>query len=312
MTPDPVAAEEVPPAPSADRTATGGAPSDAAPRSRLREWGEAAVVPRTLVVLLLLVVVAGACVRLGAWQLDRAALRGAAEAQESHAQRLAAEPVPISEVLPAQQSLPVDAVGRPVTAVGSFDGDQQLLVPDRAVDGSPAVLVVTAFRVTEGPDAGALLPVVRGWVGPDAVSTAEGAVEPVDERAAAALAVPAGQTQITGYLQGSEATGAGDDLPEGMVGSVSAGQLANVWGGPSWAGYLVLAEGAAGAAPADGRAGLSPVPPPSVPGETGLNLQNLAYAVEWWIFGLFALLLGWRMLRDEVRHRRADAQDGSG
>ena len=38
-----------------------------------------------------------------------------------------------------------------------------------------------------------------------------------------------------------------------------------------------------------------------------MNIQNLAYAVEWVIFGGFALFLWWRMLRDEVTYRREEA-----
>ena len=33
----------------------------------------------------------------------------------------------------------------------------------------------------------------------------------------------------------------------------------------------------------------------------GLNIQNLAYAAQWWIFGAFAVLLWLRLVRDEAR-----------
>ncbi|WP_230685068.1 hypothetical protein [Cellulomonas sp. JZ18] len=42
--------------------------------------------------------------------------------------------------------------------------------------------------------------------------------------------------------------------------------------------------------------------PPTRAG-TGLNVQNLAYAAQWWIFGLFAVGLWWRLVRDEAAGR---------
>ncbi len=48
---------------------------------------------------------------------------------------------------------------------------------------------------------------------------------------------------------------------------------------------------------------LAKVPTPVAP--TGLNWRNAAYAVQWWVFALFALWLWWRMVRED--HRRAGA-----
>nr|KEP24538.1 hypothetical protein DA06_07920 [Georgenia sp. SUBG003] len=92
-----------------------------------------------------------------------------------------------------------------------------------------------------------------------------------------------------------------------MVGAVSSAELANLWGGPTWSGYLVeftpTPEGRSEVSPA----GLRHAPPPGPAADTSLNIQNLAYAVEWVIFGGFALALWVRMLRDDVRNRREDA-----
>lgn len=265
-----------------------------------RDWLRAALTGRMLGIFAILLLAAGVCVRLGAWQLDRAALRGAERAETELAERLAAPARPLEDVLRAQTSFEARDLGARVSVVGVFE-DRQVLVPGRSVGGEDATLVVTALRVTAGPDEGAMIPVLRGWVSPEAVETTATGPVPADARAAAALAVPEGETEVVGALADSEAAVTGDH-PEGVVGAISAGQLTNLWGGPSFSAYLVLEEGhPAGAS-------LAPASPPGLGPDAGLNVQNLAYAVEWWIFGGFALLLWWRMLRDEVDRRREDAE----
>lgn len=45
------------------------------------------------------------------------------------------------------------------------------------------------------------------------------------------------------------------------------------------------------------------VPPPTT--DTGLAWRNAAYAVQWWIFGAFALWMWFRIVRDDARRERA-------
>ncbi len=262
--------------------------------------------PKMVGLFVLLLVAALVCVRLGAWQLDRATSRGAAEAEAEHAAVLAQDPAPIGEVLAPQTSFRAEHLAVPVEVTGTYDPDQQVLVPDRAIDGQDAVLVVTALWVTEGPHTGAMLPVLRGWVEPDAVSLGDGDPVPVDATVADALEPPAGEQTVTGYLKDSEA-GVATDLGDGTVGAISSAELASLWGGPTWSGYLVEFTTADGEREATSPAGLAHATPPGMAEETGLNIQNLAYAVEWVIFGGFALMLWWRSVRDETTRRREDA-----
>ena len=44
-------------------------------------------------------------------------------------------------------------------------------------------------------------------------------------------------------------------------------------------------------------AGLSRVPPPELPSH--LNVKNAAYAVQWWVFGLFAVWMFVKIIRAE-------------
>ncbi|KAE8763199.1 SURF1 family protein [Georgenia thermotolerans] len=270
------------------------------------DYLRAALTPRLIGIFVLLLAAAVVCVRLGAWQLDRAAIRGAAKAEAAHAATLAADPVPLADVLQPQTTFTAKELARTVEVTGTYRADQQVLVPGREVDGHPATLVVTALWVSEGPDAGAMLPVVRGWVPAEAIRT-DGRAEPADAATAALLRVPDGVQRVTGHLGASEVAESGA-YPEGMVGAISSAQLANLWGGPTFSGYLVeFTENPDGTRSAVAPTGLSHAPPPAMAQETGLNIQNLAYAVEWVIFGGFALVLWWRMVRDEVIYRREEA-----
>jgi cytochrome oxidase assembly protein ShyY1 len=234
-----------------------------------------------LVLLVLLLGAAAVCARLGVWQLDRAEIRGASAAAERLAELEAAPPVAIDDVLEPQTTFRGELVGRRVTATGEFEPAGQLLVEGRAHEGRTGYLVLTPLRVAGGAGggAGAVLPVVRGWV-----------ATPDD---ALALAVPDGVVTVTGYLQASEGAGDGGLAP-GRTDAISSADLVNAWGGPIWSGYVVLTGSDPG--PSDA---LALLPPPTRAG-SGLNIQNLAYAAQWWIFGGFALLLWVRLVRDEA------------
>lgn len=239
----------------------------------------AAVRPRMIVLLVVFLAAAAVCARLGAWQLDRAQVRGA-KAEDRHvAELVAAPPVPLADVLTPQTSFRGDMVSRKVAVTGTYDAAGQVLVGDRAHDGVTGYLVVTPLR----EPGGAVLPVVRGWV-----ATPSDADVP-----------PAGDVALVGYLQASEQAGdgvhLGDGAPSaGRADAVSSAELLNVWGGPIYTGYLVVAS----SDPAQSGAVVL-LDPPRKPG-AGLNLQNLAYAAQWWLFGGFAVLLWLRLVRDEA------------
>ncbi|MGO1509823.1 MAG: SURF1 family protein [Actinomycetaceae bacterium] len=249
--------------------------------------------------LVLLLAAAVVCVQLSAWQFDRAALRGAERAVAAHEATLSADPVPLEDVLRTQTSFGADVYATGVSVTGEWEQDHQVLVVDRAVEGAEAVLVVTSLRLTDGPDAGAMLPVLRGWLPADQVEiSAEGAVA----EDPGALTVPDGQVEVVGHLSNSEQVRDGSTAP-GTELSISSGALAGAWGGPTFSGYLVQ-----GAHDGEGWVGLddglTQAPDPTIAVDTGFNLQNLAYAVEWLVFGGFALWLWWRLVRDDALDRR--------
>ena len=268
----------------------GGAPSDAVvPRS----FWQVARSGRMIGLLLAFLAAAAVCGALGAWQLDRAHERAQLASAQEKAEREAGGPQPLSTVLLPQEAFSGNAVGSAVIVSGTYEPDDQRYVPNRTVDGRAGYLVLTAMRVSDDGSAGAswaglsgapLLPVVRGWA-----ATLE---------EARAATPPSGTVSLTGYVQASEAAGS-DPGADGTIEMISSAQLLSVWGGPIYGGYAVVAT----SDPAQ-AGGLTLLPRPTIEGGDGLNIQNLFYAIEWWIFAGFAVALWLRMVRDESRGGR--------
>lgn len=101
------------------------------------------------------------CLRLGFWQLSRRAER--AERNAILEERLLQEPVPL-------EGLPRDSAGllyRRVTVNGLFDSRRSIVLPGRALRGTPGVHVLTPLMLHEG----AAVLVNRGWLpSPDAAT----------------------------------------------------------------------------------------------------------------------------------------------
>ncbi|MCA5892596.1 SURF1 family protein [Isoptericola sp. NEAU-Y5] len=277
-----------------------------------------AVQPRMIGILLVFLLAAAVCARLGVWQLDRAYQRAELAAQQEAAEALAQGPAALGELLRPQESFPGELVGREVWATGTYEAADQLLVAGRSLDGRQGYLVLTPLRVVDDGTGGAswadlsgapVLPVVRGWV-------------PTPSAAGEVLDVPGGEVRVSGWLQASESVQEGvEPLPDNLDGpplvdSIATGALVNTWGGPTYTGYVVL-TGSDPAQVAAAGGGPEPLPRPVIEGSEGVNLQNLFYALQWWVFGLFAVLLWVRLVRDEAAggrrgHRGDDADDAVG
>ncbi len=234
--------------------------------------------PRFLGLLALVLVLCAAFVWLGRWQLgvaESSAHREAVELARSQA------PAELSTLLQPHAPFRGDLSSRPFTATGHYEPGGQLLVPERRLEGQPGFWVLTPFTVDSS---GATLPVVRGFV-PDAGS----APQP-----------PQGTLTIAGGLAPGESPSP-DPVPSGQIGSVDLSQLVNTWPGELYNAFgFVESEDPATAS------ALATVPTPI--GETGVQWRNAAYAVQWWIFALFALWMWVRMVRDETRRERAAAE----
>ncbi|MER7206841.1 SURF1 family protein [Streptosporangium sp. NPDC000239] len=238
--------------------------------------------PRALVLHLLAIGALVVCGLLGRWQLGVFEDSGRPQAAQDPA------PVAVATLTQPGRHMTSEAVSRRVTASGTYDASRQLLVAGR--DGGAWLL--TPLDLGDGTS----VPVVRGWV--------PGATDP----AAGAGAVPSGTVTVTGRLKPSEATDSvrrgGERLPEGQVLTVSSAELVNLWRGVRLRDGFVIAT-AHSPAPAVAVKPVA-VAPPTEPG--GFSWRNLAYAAQWWIFGLFAVFMWWHFLRDMVRSRTAERE----
>lgn len=258
-------------------------------------WLRALSTARIVVLGIVVALVAVVCIRLGMWQFDRAGIRADDAAAQQFEALATATPVAIDEVLAPQSTFESEHFARRVELRGHFDPQRQFVVPQRHVDGTDAALVVTAFVVDGGPHHGAVMPVLRGWLPEDQVMVPlleTGTTHPE----VTAPPPPPGELRIVGLLNSSEAA-RNENLPPGARAGISAGQLANEWSGALYSGYLVLEE-------PQQPGGISPAPSPLSQIDTGVNYQSLAYAVEWWVFALFAIAFWLKVYRDDVADLR--------
>ncbi len=217
---------------------------------------------------LLALVCVGIAVGLGLWQYG---------AWQAHREAEAADltdvaPVPMTDVLGPDDPFPAPYVGQPVTVSGTWVPAGTVYVSGREHDGREGYWAVTPVTVA-GSDAA--VPVVRGWT-----ATVEDAPTP-----------PTGPAEVEGWLQPGEGTGQVDDdptddvLPQLRLADVIQHVDQDLYGA-----YVVSS------APGPGLAAADLEQLPEVSATTGL--KNFLYAVEWWIFGLFAAYIWWRWVRE--------------
>ncbi|MFG2338852.1 SURF1 family protein [Streptomyces yangpuensis] len=224
------------------------------------------------------------CLFMGSWQLGRFEAR-----VDSHREATAERPAD-QVAAPLESLLPVDTETSGQLASVSGEYAEQMLVPERRLDGATGFYVLTLLKT----DSGKAVPVVRGWL--------PGAADP-----AKAPAAPTGRVEVTGALQAPENSGtkgvhAQGGLPAGQVGVIAAATLVNIVPHPLYDAWLTVQT------PADG---MLPVPA-QAPTNTGLDLkafQNLGYTGEWFVFVAFVLFMWFRLYRREVETLR-DAEAG--
>ncbi|MCH1865681.1 SURF1 family protein [Nocardioides sp. CFH 31398] len=242
--------------------------------------------PRLLLAHVVALVLVSIAVALGFWQL------GAWSAErEAQAVDLTQEaPRPIADVVGPDDGFPADALGRPLEVTGTWVPEGSLVVtgrstaPDEPGDG---VWAVTPVAVDA---ADAELLVVRGWA-PSADGLPEAPSGPVD------LVVRMQPSQAEPGVADPDPSDA--ELPQLRIADAVQLTEADLYGG-----YGVAAE------PTPGLEAVRVPANAEVGPFTGL--QNLLYAVEWWVFGAFAAVVWWRSTRDAVLAGRAAAEAGEG
>jgi cytochrome oxidase assembly protein ShyY1 len=225
---------------------------------------------RGLSLLTFATVMAVACVLLGLWQLDRYQQRG--ERNEAIRSALESEPAPLDAVLDGAttpEEVRGDVQWRTVTVRGTFDSTAELVLRLRSVQGQSGVHALAPLVLDDGT---AVL-VDRGFAATATRSTTEVAVPPPVD----------GVVELTGRVRLSESgQGSGldvDSSPPSIrfvdladLDTTLADDLAPVW--------LERIE----QRPAE-ESDLVAIPPPRL--SAG---PSLIYAVQWFLFGVVAVV----------------------
>ncbi|MBB6345980.1 SURF1 family cytochrome oxidase biogenesis protein [Nonomuraea muscovyensis] len=247
--------------------------------------------PRWIALHVVVLLVIPAFVLLGRWQFGRFEERSANSDRVTA--NLAAPPVPVESL--AGPVAEEDDRYRAVTASGSYDAAQGLLVRRRPQEGRPGFYVLTPLVMADGR---AVL-VNRGWVKAGATADTPPEVPPP----------PTGQVNVTGRLrlsESEESSGIRDrqGLPAGQVLLINLDTIGKRLPYELLGGYVDLTGQQPDTDPAP-----EPVPAPDVGAGGGLNL---AYGVQWWLF-IGVAIGGWILLiRREAADQRAEgAQAGA-
>jgi cytochrome oxidase assembly protein ShyY1 len=217
---------------------------------------------------------------LAPWQLGKNTKTSRENTQIANS--LTAEPVPLTTLLPQQDSSAIDAQWRQVTATGRYLADAQVLARLRVIDGKPAFEVLVPFAVDGGPT----VLVNRGYV------------RPVQGSGVPAIPPPPSEpVTITARLRDSEALAPGKEpfRQDGaqQVYSINTAQIATVTGVPLAGSYLQLVDHQPG--------GLGVIGLPHL--EAG---PFLSYGIQWIAFGIIAPIGVGYFVYSEVRQRRRE------
>jgi cytochrome oxidase assembly protein ShyY1 len=219
---------------------------------------------------------------LAPWQLGKNTKTSRENDQISSS--LTAAPVPVTSILPQQNSTAPDAQWRRVTATGHYLPDTQLLARLRVVDGESAFEVLVPFAVDNGPT----LLVDRGYVRPEPGS-----------KPPPMAPLPTGTTTITARLRDSETAPPGKDpfVRDGFqqVYAIDTGQASKLTGIPLAGSYLQLVDNQPG--------GLGVIALPHL--DAG---PFLSYGIQWIAFGIVAPFgLGY-FIYSEIKVRRRERE----
>jgi len=219
--------------------------------------------PGHLAMLVCVAIAAG----LGVWQYDAWHQHRADAARD-----LANNPaVALGTLMTGDSPFPGRSVGQPVRFTGRWVGGN-IYVSDRVQDGRRGYWVVTALLVDHTRSA---MPVVRGWW------------------PTTTLPAPTGPAAVTGWLEPTEGNGPIDESPrDDVIPMMRIASLVEHVDADLYSGFVIARD-------IPTQEGIPYVPAVSRPGVSAFTgVRNLFYAVEWWVFGGFALFIWVRWCRD--------------
>ena len=225
--------------------------------------------PRWVGLTIVMLIAVVACVFLGLWQLGVAQDEGRKEAVSAAA---ALPRAPLSEVAAPHSAFQAEFSNRPVSVTGTYAAELGFVVPDRRLGGRVGSWVVTPLKTPAGTVA-----VLRGFV---------------DGTPTTLPPPPEGTVTVLGTLGPGESPRTGRPLPDGQRHGIDLAQLVNEWPGDL---YNVVAARLRRVPGTQHRAR----PGAATGGRRPAELQEPAYAIQWWVFGLFAIWMWWKMFRAE-------------
>jgi cytochrome oxidase assembly protein ShyY1 len=229
-------------------------------------------------------------VRLGFWQLHRHESRVADNKLISTA--LHKPGVPVESLTAPGRAVPTDDVWRTVTALGTYDTKDEVVVRQRTGNDESSIgyFLVTPLILRDGK---AIL-INRGWIpaGDNLIQ-----FPPVP-------AAPTGQVKVTGRMRADETSASSGirdtkGLPPRQVMLINSHQQAKRLDRPVLGGYIELTKST--------PAGVKQPQMVAPPDDTSIG-PHLAYAIQWWMFTV-GVPIGWVVLvRREVRERAEAAE----
>jgi len=220
------------------------------------------------------VVLAYGCWWLGRWQFHRLHDREALNSQIRT--NLALPPTPVDRLLARGRPSPARDEWRRVSATGTYEPDQSIVIRYQTRDGGAGVDVVTPLRTSSGT----WLIVDRGWL-----STSNVGMDRVD-----APAPPAGRVRVVGFVR-ADATGGAAAVADRSARAVSSAEIGKALGIPVYGGFVDLQRQTP-----PPRTSLVPAEAPDLG-----NGPHFFYGLQWWFFGLLAVFGFGYLAYDERR-----------
>jgi cytochrome oxidase assembly protein ShyY1 len=220
---------------------------------------------------------------LGQWQFHRLD-----ERQERNAlieRNETAPPAPAADLMSVGGDVAAGDEWRTVTATGSYAVEDTVIVRYRTRDGASGVDVVVPLVTDDGP---ALL-VDRGWL----ATENSGTVDPDD-----VPAPPAGEVTVTGWLR-ADATGDSTSVSDQSTRAISSDEIGEALDREVYGGFVDLRT--------EDPAPAEPLAQPELPELD--NGPHFFYGLQWWFFGLLAVVGFGYLAWDEWRKR--DRPDGA-
>lgn len=218
---------------------------------------------------------------LGEWQFgrleDRKQSNAVVRANEDR------DPASVTDVLSVGRPVSENDEWRRITATGTYDTANTVIVRYRTRDGAAGIDVVVPLVTADGT---ALL-VDRGWMASDNQGTGPDDVP----------SPPSGEVTVEGWVR-TDATGDSTTVEDHSTRAISSSEIGAAVGHPVFGGFVELDT--EDGAPADG---LLPVELPELN-----NGPHFFYGLQWWFFGLLAVAGFGYFAYDERRSQQRDQE----